>query len=184
MLQRTNAKQVVPVYNEFVKKYPTLERLSKATNKELMGLFAQLGLKWRAQKIIKLISTLRDTHHGLVPANSAELRELPGVGEYVASAVECYAFGRRIVPIDTNVVRVIARLFGLSLSPDSGRRSKLMKELVLNVAPTRRIRDFNLALLDFGATVCKPQPICSICPLTSNCTYFQQSRSGGIGLKN
>jgi len=173
MLQRTTARQVAPVYEEFVKKYPTLEMLSNAPDMDVFGLFSQLGLRWRAKNIAKLIAALRDRHHGLVPTNPSDLRDLPGVGEYVACAVECYAFGRRVVPVDTNVVRVIARLFGLHLDPDLARRSKLIKDLAAELAPTRRIRDFNLALLDFAATVCKPQPMCDVCPLALECAYFQ-----------
>ncbi len=177
MLQRTNAKQVVPVYKEFVSRYPTFQELSDANENEIVALFLRLGLRRRARRITKLILELRDTYGGSIPSKFNDLRRLPGLGEYVSRAVECYAFGKRVVPVDTNVVRIISRLFGLSLKPDSGRRSRQISGLAMDLVPKRRIRDFNLALLDFAAAICKPEPRCSVCPLWSECLYFSARQS-------
>lgn len=178
MLLRTKANQVVPVYNEFVRKYPTFNKLARASNREISSLFSPLGLKWRAKRIIKLTQYLDQHYNGRVPDDFAELRELPGVGDYVAKAVLCYAFGRREGPVDTNVVRVVTRLFGKPQNPDVARRNKIIAELTASLVPKgdKNARRFNLALLDLGALVCKPKPLCDKCPLNSYCEYYQQNR--------
>jgi A/G-specific adenine glycosylase len=172
MLQRTRAEQVVPVYSKFIEKYPTFTRLSQARSQEVISLFARLGLKWRAKRVVKLIRVLEWQYRGKVPHDLEELTELPGVGNYVAKAVLCYAFGRRVAPIDSNVVRVISRLYGLGGTADMARRDPKMAELTESLIPENRARDFNLSLLDFAALVCKPRPMCPKCPLKSYCTYY------------
>src|SRR5438876_6634907 len=92
MLQRTRADQVVPIYSEFVKRYPTFGQLSKASERDVETLFARLGLKWRAKNVVKLIRVLKQKFDGKVPRDMTELKKLPAVGDYVASAVMCYAF--------------------------------------------------------------------------------------------
>src|SRR3989442_2444599 len=115
MLQRTKADQVVPVYVEFVKRYPSFEALRSASSDEVASLFSQLGLAWRAKNLVNLIRVLEERYRGEIPQTFSALRELPGIGDYVAKAVLCYAFGQSVVPIDTNVVRVVSRLFGIDI---------------------------------------------------------------------
>jgi A/G-specific adenine glycosylase len=174
MLLRTKADQVIPVYLEFVRKYPTFERLARAPRRDIELLFSSLGLEWRTKIVVKLISFLQKHHAGRIPNDPVELRELPGVGDYIAKAVLCYAYGRREGPVDTNVVRVITRLFGKPLNPDLARRNKTIAGLTQSLVPEGQdARRFNLALLDLGALVCKPVPDCNNCPLTSYCAYYQ-----------
>ena len=173
MLQRTRADQVVPVYSEFVRRYPTFRHLSSAPERDVVSLFARLGLKWRARNVVKLIRVLREKFHGHVPRDIAELEKLPAVGDYVASAVMCYAFGERTAPVDSNIVRLVSRLFGLLVTGDSARRSRHVLETAASLIPRTRSVDFNLAMLDIAAAVCKPKPLCSICPLQMNCEYYQ-----------
>ena len=171
MLQRTKADQVVPIYQEFVSKYPTFDDLSTARDHDVAALFQRLGLEWRAKNVVRLVRVLRRSQ-GVVPRQFAELRKLPAVGDYVARAVMCYAFGERTAPVDANVVRVISRLFGLRSTGDSGRRNKSIALLALKLVPKKRTRDLNLAVLDFAAGVCKPKPLCQICPLQKYCQYW------------
>jgi A/G-specific adenine glycosylase len=172
MLQRTRAEQVVPVYSRFVEQYPTFMKLSRARSQEVIGLFSRLGLKWRAKGVVKLIDVLDKQYCGRVPSDLDELRELPGVGSYVAKAVLCYAFGRKVAPVDSNVVRVISRLYGLSGTADKARRDSKMAELTESLIPQDKTREFNLSLLDFAALVCKPRPLCQKCPLKKYCVYY------------
>ena len=177
MLQRTKASQVVPVYSEFFRRYPTFKKLARAERLEVVSLFARLGLRWRARNVWKLITSLDSEHRGKVPGELEELEKLPNVGDYVARAVYCYAFGGRTAPLDSNVVRIVSRLFGIAVSSDSARRSKTILGLTLSLIPHNKERELNLALLDFGALVCKPRPLCSICPLKANCEYYETHKS-------
>ncbi len=178
MLQRTKAEQVVPVYLEFIQKYPTFDRLARAPSREVESLFSRLGLRWRAKQVTKLINVLKRRYNGRVPRDPLQLRELPGVGDYVCKAVLCYAFGRREGPVDTNVVRVITRLFGKPINPDRGRRNKTIVGLTQSLVPEGKdARQFNLALLDLGAMICTSTPRCEECPLRSYCEYYLQNES-------
>jgi A/G-specific adenine glycosylase len=177
MLQRTKADQVVPVYEEFLRRYPSFDHIAKASDREIVSLFSRLGLRWRARNVVKLIRALRRQHNGVVPRDPDQLRDLPAVGEYVARAVLCYAFGERIPPIDANVVRVISRLFGLSGKADVARRSRQISEITGSLIPEEMSRDFNLSLLDFGALVCRPKPLCHMCPLSRHCSYYGKSQA-------
>src|SRR5437879_8907182 len=116
MLQRTKAEQVIPVYLEFVRRYPTFEKLSRASEDDVMSLFGRLGLRWRAKNVVTLIRQIREEFHGSIPHELEDLRNLTSVGEYVAAAVACYAFGRKAVAVDSNVVRVISRLFDFDVT--------------------------------------------------------------------
>jgi A/G-specific adenine glycosylase len=175
MLQRTKADQVVPVYQDFIRKYPTFRQMSTASKREIFLFFKKLGLTWRANNVVKLVETLKEKFDGEVPSRTEDLEDLPGVGRYVPDAVACYAFGSRRVPVDSNVARVISRLFDLKIDADSARRNARVIQLAGKLLPESRSRDFNLALLDFSAAVCKPTPLCGICPLRMNCGYYARS---------
>jgi A/G-specific adenine glycosylase len=175
MLQRTRAEQVIPIYLEFVRKYPTFEDLSRASEDEIISLFGRLGLRWRAKNVVTLIRQIRDEFHGSIPREIEDLRSLSSVGEYVAAAVACYAFGHKTVAVDSNVVRVISRLLDLDVTLDSGRRSATFLRRVADLMPENRVQDFNLALLDVSAMICKPKPLCDICPLASYCAFYSKS---------
>jgi A/G-specific adenine glycosylase len=177
MLQRTRAEQVKPVYLEFVTKYPTFYELSLAPRSDVVSLFSRLGLKWRAKNVPRLIRQIKKLYHGTIPREIDALRKLPAVGEYVAAAVACYAFGQRTVAVDSNVVRVISRLFGIVVTLDSGRRDVRLVRMATSLAPQNRIRDFNLALLDISAMICKPKPLCDICPLVKYCAFYSKSQT-------
>ncbi|SRR6266567_1696148 len=177
MLQRTRAAQVVPVYLEFVQKYPTFKKLARAPRREVELLFSRLGLKWRTKQVTKLIQALRE-RGGHIPDDPVKLRELPGVGDYVSKAVLCYAFGKREGPVDTNVVRIISRLFGKVIDPDIARRDKTIVRITQSLVPNGSdAQPFNLALLDLGATICRPVPRCGECPLASFCDFSLQNRA-------
>ena len=174
MLQRTRAEQVIPVYLEFVRRYPTFRDLSLASDNEIVALFARLGLKWRANNVLRLIRQIEEQHRGNIPREIDDLRKLPAIGEYVATAVACYAFGYKTVAVDSNVVRVVSRLFGIVVTLDSGRRNAGVIDVATSLVPENRIRDFNLALLDISAVICKPKPLCNLCPLTKYCVFYSK----------
>jgi A/G-specific adenine glycosylase len=157
-----------------VRKYPSFEDLSRASEDEIISLFGRLGLRWRAKNVVTLIRQIRDEFHGSIPREIEDLRSLSSVGDYVAAAVACYAFGHKTVAVDSNVVRVISRLFGLDITLDAGRRSTSLLGLVVDLMPENRVQDFNLALLDISAMICRPKPLCHICPLMRYCAFYSK----------
>jgi A/G-specific adenine glycosylase len=174
MLRRTNAQQVVPTYLEFIKRYPDAESLVTAPIRQVQNLLHPLGLNWRAENIGKMAEALTQQFGCRVPSNYDELRQLPGVGDYVASAVCCFAFNKRMPVIDTNTVRVVGRYFGFKTHSESRRRTQV-RETVAAVTGSRNARAFNLAFLDFGALICKAaNPKCPTCPLRHRCAYWEK----------
>ena len=173
MLRRTNAAQVVSTYINVTKRYPTPKRLATAPSREVLAQLEPLGLAWRAKNIRTMAELLAERFGGRVPPSVELLKEFPGVGEYVASAVTCFAFGQPMSLVDTNTVRVVGRYFGFRTNAES-RRRKPVRQVILAVTGRRKTRDFNYAFLDFAALVCKAaNRDCFHCPLQTRCAFGQ-----------
>jgi A/G-specific adenine glycosylase len=172
MLHRTQAIQVVPVYERFIENYPDEATLSRASREELVDALSSLGLRWRAELVYEMAVMLRERFDGQVPHEKAELLSLPGVSDYIAGAVRCFALNLPDPIVDTNTVRVTGRLFGLEIK-DSSRRNRLFKDLIVALVDPNEPRAYNFALLDLAAIVCtkaKP-PKCLECPVRQYCSY-------------
>lgn len=168
LLQRTRAHQVVPVFNEFQRRYPTAESFASASESDIHELVDSLGLRWRAPLLSRLAKEL-GARRGRVPRDQKHLQKFPGVGPYVAAAALSLHGGTRAVIIDANVVRVLSRLVGREFDGES-RRKRWIQELADELTPKDRFRDYNYALLDLAMTVCLPRrPRCCGCPLLSLC---------------
>lgn len=174
MLQRTRADQVEPVYREFCTRFSTPQDVIDAGPEVVKGLFGRLGLLWRVEYFWKLQKELAREHGGTVPEEYDLLTDLPGVGQYAASAVRVFAHGERHTVVDSNVLRLFGRYYGIEF-PDHARRSPRVHHWATEHAPEAddRIREFNWALIDFAATICTPRsPDCDSCPLRRGCWYF------------
>lgn len=175
MLQRTKADQVLPVYKAFIKKFPDSASLAKAPPEEIDKVFSQLGLMWRAEKVKKLASVLASDYKGQIPNVREKLLSLPGVGEYVADAILCFAYGKDVAVVDANVCRVIGRIFGLKTRGEARRDSKFRKA-AQQLIPSGKAKEFNWAIIDLAAMICTPRnPKCKICPLSYVCLYASSS---------
>lgn len=175
MLRRTRAEQVADVYNQFIALWPTPADFSSATSERVEAVLRPLGLNWRIQNFLALRSAIRNE----VPNEYLSLLELPGVGDYVASAVVCLAFGEKKALIDTNSVRVIGRYFGVATGPET-RRRKNFRELASSLVPERS-KEYNLGIIDLAAKVCRPNtPDCASCTLAQGCA-FRASITDGNG---
>jgi A/G-specific adenine glycosylase len=173
MLQQTTVATVIPRFSRFIERWPTVEALAAAPDEEVLGEWAGLGYYARARNLVACARQVAAS--GGFPRTEADLRKLPGLGAYTAAAIAAIAFGERSVVVDTNVERVIARLFGL------GRPlAELKPEIRLRVddlTPSDRPGDFAQAMMDLGATICRPrQPRCGECPLSANCLAFASGR--------
>ena len=171
LLQQTTAQAVTPYYQAFIAKWPSVEDLAAAPIEDVMSAFAGLGYYSRARNLHACAKEIA-RRGGTFPGEEAELRALPGVGAYTAAAVAAIAFGRQTTPVDGNIARVLARLLALE-KPIPRARAELATA-ARALAPSRRAGDFAQALMDIGATLCRPRnPACSLCPLAEDCAAFQ-----------
>lgn len=174
-LRKTDARKVLSIYERFIRKYPGFEALIHVDRRELEDFLRPLGLyRRRAKELIDLAQMVETKHRGEVPHSREELLGLPGVGNYIANAVLCFAFGQDAPLLDTNVSRVVARVFSFESKKKRVRDDPEMWRAVRQMVPEGRARDFNLAVLDLAAKVCLPRkPECAICPVLSLCDYHR-----------
>lgn len=174
LLQQTNVQKVLPAYNEIVTRWPNPRALSQANQSALRTIIRPLGFGYRAKTLRKLAATLVHGYHARVPSAKEALLELPGVGEYIASAVLVLSTRQRHVLLDAPVARVLSRIFGFTPVLPDVHPSKEIQSVADKIVSRRHARRLNLALLDFGATICKlKKPRCSICPVQNHCNFYR-----------
>ncbi len=168
MLQQTTVKAVVPYYQRFLARWPTIGKLAAAELDEVLAVWAGLGYYSRARNLHACAQVVATKHRGRFPRTERGLLALPGIGPYTAAAIAAIAFGARTTPVDGNVERVVARLFAVR---DPLPRAKMqLKVLAATLTPDARAGDFAQAMMDLGATVCTPRrPSCLMCPLSFTC---------------
>lgn len=175
MLRRTKADQVKAVYERLFAQYPDVQSLAGGRNKSIGKILYPLGLKWRMPAFTLVAREIKRKHESTVPETREELKSLPGVGEYVAGAVLSLAYAKKEWIVDSNIVRLFRRYFGIKTSKE-GRRDRHVIEVAKIYASGRNPRKANLAILDFTAVVCTPRkPDCEKCPLRTNCHYVRFS---------
>lgn len=174
MLRRTKADQVKPVYERIFMEYSDIESFADADEDKIKKMLYPLGLEWRTPAFILVAREIREKYQCQVPQERNELMTLPGVGDYVAGAVLSIAYGKREWIVDSNIVRVFKRYFGITTSSE-GRRNKNIIETAKLYASADDPRNVNLALLDFAALICTPKnPNHEKCPLKAECHFFLQ----------
>lgn len=175
MLRRTQARQVVPIYEAFLHAYPTPQALIAGSEEDVTRVLRPLGLAWRIPAFRQLARCLIQEHSGSVPRDRKALLALPGVGDYVADAIRCFAYHESVALLDTNTVRVAGRYFGFPVHAESRRRAPVKRAVACLVDP-RAPRTSNLALLDLAAMICRAKrPCCVSCPVVARCVWGQAS---------
>jgi A/G-specific adenine glycosylase len=171
MLQQTTVPHATPYFLAFLQRWPTVVDLAAAPDAEVMAAWAGLGYYARARNLLACARAVSADHGGVFPDSEAALLALPGVGAYTAAAVAAIAFDRPANVVDGNVERVMARLFAVE-TPVPAAKSEL-KRLAAGLIVDDRPGDWAQALMDLGATVCRPRtPLCDLCPLSSLCAGF------------
>jgi A/G-specific adenine glycosylase len=164
MLQQTTVAAVTPRFLRFIARWPTVEALAAAPDADVLQEWAGLGYYARARNLIACARMV--AANGGFPSDEAGLRALPGIGAYTAAAIAAIAFGADATPVDTNVERVVARLHALEEKAAIDAAARVM-------TPSGRAGDFAQAMMDLGATICRPKaPLCSECPLAGDCRAF------------
>lgn len=180
MLQQTRVDTTLPYFGKFVQAYPTLEDLARAEQSEVLSLWSGLGYYNRARNLHKAAQMICEDYGGEFPRNYDHAIQLPGIGRYSAGAILSIAYGEALPVLDGNVLRVFARY--LKIEGDlHGSRNKPLWEFLSRLVQDSRVRtevaDFNQALMELGAQVCKPRrPHCSLCPLRQSC----RARKAGV----
>jgi len=171
MLQRTKAEQVVPVYENFIREFPTIQTLNRSTLQQVRKYFEQLGLLWRADRVKQMASALVTHFDGNIPDDRVALLSIPAIGDYIADAVLSFAYRKNVTVVDANVCRVVGRVFGVEWKGDT-RRKPIFKKTVNRLLPKCQAKEFNWAIIDHASLICLPRnPLCRICPLTCICMY-------------
>ena len=170
MLQQTQVSRVVPKYREWLRRYPSLQVLAAASAGEVRETWRPLGYNVRPLRLRAIARTVVRRHGGRLPSTREELLALKGIGPYTAGAVLSFAFGRDAAILDTNVRRVLRRVW----IGERGRvGDRALWDLAGRLLPRGRAYDFNQALMDFGATVCTARrPRCAACPLARMCASY------------
>jgi A/G-specific adenine glycosylase len=174
MLQQTRVETVIPYFERWMSRFPTLEALAQADQQEVLAAWEGLGYYSRARNLQRAAQVVVTEHGGRLPADAQELRRLPGIGRYTAAAIASIAFGADEAALDGNIRRVLARLFDMSEPARRPPGERILWELARQHLPPGRAGDYNQALMDLGATICLPrQPRCPDCPLKEDCRAYQ-----------
>ncbi|MGE5500340.1 MAG: A/G-specific adenine glycosylase [Ignavibacteriales bacterium] len=182
MLQQTTVPHATPYFLTFTRRWPTVVDLAREDDGEVMAAWAGLGYYARARNLLACARAVADRHGGVFPDTEEGLRALPGVGAYTAAAVAAIAFDRRANVVDGNVERVVSRLFAVE-EPLPDAKPEL-KRLAGGMVTEHRPGDWAQALMDHGATICRPKaPLCDRCPISASCAAFQQGQPDRYPLK-
>jgi len=166
MLQQTQTHRVVEPWKRFLERYPTPRALAHASLSDVLRQWTGLGFARRAKFLHEAARVMDRDYQGEVPREVAQLRALPGIGEYSANAIASFAFGVPVAILDTNVGRVLSRCVA-----NAPLRPREARELAHALLPTRNSAAFNQAMLDLGAQFCRKNPACAACPLRQCCAW-------------
>lgn len=176
MLQQTQVQRVLPKYEQFLTAFPTLAALATASTADVISMWVPLGYNVRAVRLQSIARQVMNEFDGSIPDTVEELLTLKGIGRYTAGAIACFAFKKQVAMVDTNIHRVLHRIFlGLDLS-DPGLTNDQRLTLAEQALPRGEAYDWNQALMDLGATICTgANPQCSHCPLQGVCKAYAET---------
>lgn len=175
MLQQTQVKTVIPYYERFLKRFPSVEHLGKASLEDVLTIWSGLGYYSRARRMWEGANYLIQELHGKMPSNYEGLLQVPGIGDYTAGAIASIAFGQRVPAIDGNVKRVLSRLLAWPEPVETVRSYRCFRETLEVWQSVLQPGDFNQALMELGALICAPRnPDCKSCPVREICKGYLQ----------
>ncbi|MBI3112781.1 MAG: A/G-specific adenine glycosylase [Ignavibacteriales bacterium] len=186
MLQQTQVRRVLELYPRFLKRFPTFRSLANARTSSVIRAWRGMGYNNRALRLQQTARTILQQHDGKLPGTVETLQQLPGIGRYTAHALVCFVFGEPVPVVDTNIIRVLSRLFPRAISRD--RSGKVNVEAVWTAArsilPRQNAYRWNQALMDLGATICTSfNPQCDRCPVTAFCPSAFRIKKRSPGTK-
>jgi len=175
LLHKTDATKVSVVYPLFVKRFPCVNDLNKADISKIRKLFSNIGLFYRADRLKKVSNQIVEEFNGEVPNSREGLLSLYGVGDYIANAVLCFGYKKRVAIVDTNIIRIYGRIFGVKSNTSRPHTDKKLWEFAEEMLPKNNYIEYNYALLDFASDICKTKsPKCKICPIITICKEYKE----------
>lgn len=178
MLQRTQARQVLPVYLEFTKVYPNIHSLARSRREKLISILKKLGLISRAETLRDAARQIVLEFDGYIPDTAENLMKVKGVGRYTANAILCFAFNRRVPIVDSNVVRLYKRYWNFNSNVKRPHTDEKIWEMAGELLPEEDFRDFNYALIDFASIICSKHSNWQRCPIRDKCKYHVEVNPG------
>ncbi|MDA8055325.1 MAG: DNA glycosylase [Thermoplasmatales archaeon] len=180
LLHRTRAENVVPIYLKFITEFPNVKTLSEAYMGDIFKILRPLGLAWRVNLLKRAATIIEREFSGQIPMDKEKLLGLPGIGDYIASAIRVFSGYADDPLLDTNTVRIICRIYGIPIS-DGLRRERKLKNLYRQLKCKTDSKVFAFSLIDLAAEVCHPRlPECDQCPVSTSCATFQPSLGGSL----
>lgn len=184
ILQQTRVEQGWVYYERFIKKYPKIQDLAKAKDEDAFKLWEGLGYYTRCKNLLATARRIAQDFSGKFPKDYETLLTLKGVGPYTAAAIASFAFQLPYAVVDGNVYRVLSRYFGIQIPVDSTEGKKHFQALADQVLDKSDSAGYNQAIMDFGATICKPfAPACIECPLHQHCSAFKETMVNSLPVK-
>jgi A/G-specific adenine glycosylase len=173
MLQQTRVETVIPYFERWMRRFPTIADLADASEQDVLTLWEGLGYYGRVRNLHKTARVVMKEFGGELPREPAALRKLPGIGKYTVGAIASIAFGQNVPTLDANLRRVFARVFDVAQAADSRAGEEILWRLAEQQLPKGRAGDYNQALMDLGAMICLPKnPRCLLCPLRVLCRAY------------
>ena len=181
MLQQTQVDRVLPKYSEWLEKYPSFEALAGAAEDEVTRTWYPLGYNIRPRRLQAIAREAVTRFGGVLPSDEETLLSFKGIGQYTAGAIRSFAFRERAAIVDTNVARVLFRVFVGRGDPKAHAMKQRLWRISTALVPVRHVFDFNQGLMDLGATICTPRkPRCDVCPVLAMCyTKNRDTKTGG-----
>ncbi len=176
MLQQTDTNKVKQVYNDFLEEFSNVEELADASYEDINKYISKIGLSYRTERLLNIASVIKARWNGQVPTNPTDLKSLPGVGDYIANSVGAISGDYSVPAVDSNVIRIIQRFFGVESKKNRPRNDPKIWNSSKKLLPdeTEKVKIWNWALLDFGAIVCTYyNPKCYECPVIRKCSFFE-----------
>lgn len=175
MLQQTQVDRVIPKYQQFLTAFPTLAELAAAPTADVISVWVPLGYNRRAISLQNIARQILAEHAGKVPDTLEKLLELKGIGRYTAGAIACFAYHQQVATVDTNIYRVLHRIFLGLEHPEPKLSTEAMFTFAEHVLPVGVAYNWHQALMDLGATICtSANPQCARCPVQEHCTAYQE----------
>lgn len=176
MLQQTRVDAVIVYYENWLKKWPTMVKLAKASEDDVLNAWQGLGYYSRARNILKTAKLVVEENGGQLPSDIKSLINLPGIGRYTAGAIASIAYGKCEPIVDGNVSRVYARLLALKEVINDPKKQDFFYEIASAQLPKKQLSEFNQGLMELGALICTPQnPSCQECPVQTKCNAFKEN---------
>ncbi len=185
MLQQTRVKQATEYFNKFIAQFSDIKKLADAKENEVLKYWQGLGYYSRARNLHFSAKYIVNELGGLFPNQYSEIIKLKGIGEYTAAAIASFAFGEKVPAIDGNVYRVLARIFNEPIAINTGAGKKVFKRIAETLIENQQADEYNQAMMEFGALVCKPNnPKCIECPVADACLAYQKGTVSDLPVKS